>query len=234
MIASALALFGFVVVRFRARLLSGLAYRWLRGRGGAWMAREKVLIIGGGAAGQFMAWFLNNGDQINAFHVVGIVDDDLYKQGTRMQGVPVLGRREDIPRLVEKQDIGILVFAIHNIKSADRQALLEICANTSAQVVMMPDLLAMMNAVSQGSPSNGNGEVDDQMEGSLSQSTEFTGLKIQPDQLRESLEEIDAFLAEGDLAAARDRLCALEKQLQIPVRQNQSPVEAMTSASEGK
>ncbi len=60
-------------------------------------ATERVLVIGGGQAGQFAVWMLNSGQSSDLFHPVGIVDDDLYKQGVRIRGVDVVGRSEDIP-----------------------------------------------------------------------------------------------------------------------------------------
>lgn len=140
--ASVVAFTGFVFVRFRNRLFPGL-YRGYMG------VRERVLVVGGGEAGQFMAWWMQNGRSARAFRIVGCVDDDLYKQDTRIYGMDVLGRRDDIPRLVQKHDIGIIIFAIHNISDAERQTLLDICATTDAQVVMVPDFLADLRAVLQ-------------------------------------------------------------------------------------
>jgi FlaA1/EpsC-like NDP-sugar epimerase len=114
--------------------------------------QERVLVVGGGEAGQFMAWWLQNGRSAGAFRIVGCVDDDLYKQDTRIYGMNVLGRRDDIPRLVAQHDIGIIIFAIHNISGPERQQVLDICASTKAQMVTMPDFLAELRAVV-----NGNG-----------------------------------------------------------------------------
>jgi hypothetical protein len=59
-----------------------------------------------------------------------------------------LGRRTDIPTLVEKHDVGILVFAIHNILPEERQALLEICRATRARLLLFPDLQAALTSIS--------------------------------------------------------------------------------------
>jgi GGDEF domain-containing protein len=106
-----------------------------------------VLIVGGGDAGQFAAWMLANGRRARIFHVIGYVDDDLYKYNALIRGVKVLGRCEGIERLVEKHDIGIIVFAIHNIPHQERQKILADCERTMAKVVMLPDFLGSMSAV---------------------------------------------------------------------------------------
>jgi lipopolysaccharide/colanic/teichoic acid biosynthesis glycosyltransferase len=144
-LAATFALAGFMLLRYRTRLFSGLAMRWVHARARAHLARERVLIIGSGYAGQFMAWLLSNGPSAGAFHIVGFADDDLYKQSLRIGGVSVLGRRNDIPRLVEKHDIGIIVFAIHNIAASERTRLLEICVNARARLVIAPDILGALN-----------------------------------------------------------------------------------------
>lgn len=144
LMGAAVASFGFVVVRYRQRLLRTLAARWLAGRPGALDARERVLVIGGGEAGQFVAWWLQSGRAGSAFRVVGYVDDDLYKQDMRIRGANVLGRREDIAHLVREYDVGIILFAIHNIPHYERECLLEICQATHARVVQMPDMLSTL------------------------------------------------------------------------------------------
>ena len=147
MIVGSIAAFvGFVFARYRSRIFTGFASYLLRMRDVSHVARERVLIVGGGDAGQFAAWMLNSRGA-SAFYVVGFVDDDLYKQGIRIRGINVLGRRKDILKIVEKKDVGIIVFAIHNISADERQKLIEICDSTPAQVVMLPDFLGSLNAV---------------------------------------------------------------------------------------
>jgi FlaA1/EpsC-like NDP-sugar epimerase len=76
--------------------------------------------------------------------VVGFVDDDLYKQGVRIQGSKVLGRCADIPHLLKQFDVGVVVFAIHNILSEERARLLEACRRPGIRLVEVPDVLALL------------------------------------------------------------------------------------------
>jgi len=147
--ASVLAFTGLVAVRYRSRLLSGLALRWLESRSSASLARERVLIVGGGFAGQTIAWILGNGPDAAAFHIVGFVDDDLFKQGIRFSGLDVLGKRMDIPPLVQKHDVGLIIYAINNIPPAEREEVLEICRRTPARVVISPDVAGIVNQMVQ-------------------------------------------------------------------------------------
>jgi lipopolysaccharide/colanic/teichoic acid biosynthesis glycosyltransferase len=148
LMAAGLSFMGFVLLRYRGRLLTGLATRWLAWRRGGAAALERVLIVGGGESGRFAAWMLKeNQKYAGILHVVGFADDDLFKQGSRIYGLDVLGQRADIPELVARHDIGILVFAIHNISASERRQLLEICTSTPAQVAVFPDIPAALNGI---------------------------------------------------------------------------------------
>ena len=158
LMVAGLAFIGFVLVRYRTRLITGLATRWLALRGNATSTLERVLIIGGGETGQFAAWMLkNNQKYFETLQIVGFVDDDLFIQGVRIHGLNVIGRRTDIPQMVAKHDIGILIFAIHNISAFERQQVLDICASTPAQVVLFPDIPSALHGIVHNSTKrNGN------------------------------------------------------------------------------
>jgi lipopolysaccharide/colanic/teichoic acid biosynthesis glycosyltransferase len=212
LLASAVAFIGFVVVRYRSRLFGGLVRRWLAVRGGAMEARERVLIIGGGEAGQFMSWLLNSSRGATAFRAVGIVDDDLYKQGTRIQGLPVLGGRSDVPKLVEQLDIGIIIFAIHNIPAQERRELLEICTQTSARLLMMPDILGLLASLT---------NVKDQPQRTAGQDHEFENQSlynyylssVSPYQLNSWLDELEESSRAGDIETIRKKIQTLREQI---------------------
>lgn len=130
--------------------------------------RERVLVVGGGDAGRMTVGMLQNGIGLHAFHVVGVIDDDLWKQGAGIRGVRVLGDRSRIPQVVKEQCIDLIVFAIHNIDPATREAILAICRATPARVAVMPDIAALLApearsgqtgaAVSGGGPARREGD----------------------------------------------------------------------------
>ncbi len=120
LMTAVVAFAGFVLVRYRSRLISAWQTAGSKLRSGVFEAQERVLIVGGGESGQFLGWWLRNGDAGRLFRVAGFIDDDLYKQNTRIRGVDVLGRREDIPELVARYDVGLILFAIHNIPIEER------------------------------------------------------------------------------------------------------------------
>ncbi len=145
--ASVIAGLGFVIVRYRSRLVFGFASQLLSKRDMPKFARERLLIVGGGKAGQVVAWMISNHLRDCNLHTVGFVDDDLHKQGSRIRGVDVIGRRDDIPTLVNQYNIGIIVFAIHNIPTEEREQILKICQQASVPVIEMPDFLGKLRTV---------------------------------------------------------------------------------------
>jgi lipopolysaccharide/colanic/teichoic acid biosynthesis glycosyltransferase len=146
-----LAFFGFTVARYRLRLLTGLASRWLRLRGEATRVGERVLIVGAGEGGFITTWLLGRREFASAFTIVGIVDDDPRKIGLRVDGLEVLGSTRDIPSLVKQRDIKLVLFAIGEITPKRRKAILDLCHQAGVRVVMVPDLLGFMRASLQAS-----------------------------------------------------------------------------------
>jgi hypothetical protein len=147
LMAAALSFIGYVITRYRSRLITGAATRWLAVRGSQPLTRERVLIVGSGETGQYAAWKLGRGYYAGSFEIVGFVDDDLNKQGSRIRGLNVLGRTSDLLGLVKSRDVGLVVFAIHNITRTERKRLLSMCESTSAQVVVWPDIAAAIHAM---------------------------------------------------------------------------------------
>jgi len=145
LLAAALSLVGFVLVRYRSRLITGLATRWVNMRGKAPPAQERALIIGSGETGQYVSLMLTAGYYRDMLKIVGFVDDDFYKLDSRIQGINVIGRCRDIPELVSKYDIGVIIYAIHNITNKGRREILDLCYKTPARTVFFPDIPIIFN-----------------------------------------------------------------------------------------
>jgi FlaA1/EpsC-like NDP-sugar epimerase len=109
------------------------------------LMRERVLIIGLGASAQHTAWLFEHLTNSKLFHVVGFVDNDLTMQGMRYFGSKVLGKWEDIPNLVKKYDIGIIILADYRVDTKGYKMIKNISSETTARFVVMPDILASIN-----------------------------------------------------------------------------------------
>ena len=134
----------FTAVRYRNRLFTGFMARLQRVVGSP--NRCRVLIIGAGESGQFLARQMKTGRQSYLYELVGFIDDDDQKQGMRLHGVSILGTRQAIPALVASRGVSLIVIAIHNISGPDMRNILSLTMGTDAKVKMLPDFLGAMDS----------------------------------------------------------------------------------------
>jgi hypothetical protein len=145
-VSGLLAFLGFVAVRYRERLLTGLATYWLERRGGRYGLGERVLIVGAGECALLATWLLRRSNLSSAFSVVGMVDDNPVKQGMTFDGHRVLGLTRRIPEIVRDQSIDVILFAIETIHPEEQERILELCSATPARLVLIPELLSQFRA----------------------------------------------------------------------------------------
>lgn len=149
---------GFLMARYRLRLITGLASRWVRLRRSGFGVGERVLVVGAGAGGELVTWLLRRPDFSRLFSIHAYVDDDPAKQGMRYDGVPILGTTADIPALVKREDIGLVVYAINKVTKADRERILAVCRKADTRLVILSDVLHSIET--HFIPKNGKGNHD--------------------------------------------------------------------------
>ena len=110
--------------------------------------QRRVLIVGAGDSGAEMARVLaatpeeGNPYAGAGYRAVGVVDDDPAKVGQQVQGLPVLGNRHDLLRLVREHKVDVVVVCITDtgqIHAELVRALLE-CRGQGLAVVAMTAL----------------------------------------------------------------------------------------------
>lgn len=145
LVANALSFVGFIGVRYKTRLVSGLSWRWKAIWNQEFPSKNsiRVLIVGAGESGQVLAIrFRNRAVNSHDYKVVGFADDDPTKKGFMIEGYRVLGGCQDIPTIVQNYQIDLIVIAIHKISSNDLNRILSYCEKTDALIKMAPDVLA--------------------------------------------------------------------------------------------
>lgn len=138
-------LFGFVAARYRLRLITGLASRWINLRDSTFGAPERVLVVGAGEGSEFAAWLLGRREFKRIYTIVGIVDDDPSKQGARYDGFKVIGSTADIPELVKRHDVGVIFYTIARISPEDNRRILDVCNKTGLHVVVLSEVLDLLH-----------------------------------------------------------------------------------------
>jgi lipopolysaccharide/colanic/teichoic acid biosynthesis glycosyltransferase len=209
--ASIVSFMGFVLVRYRERLLVGLASRVRQASKSTNRLGERVLIVGCGDAGLSAAWLLENNRKAYKYSVIGFIDDDIYKQDIRFRGIKVLGTREDIPHIVEKHDVGIIIYAIHNIPVEEKRKILEICESCSAHIVSIPNILAEFDNVK-------NGSIDPVLTVQTKTHTDEVlnpAWDLSSKHLRKWLQDLERDLERGNIEEGIIRIKELQERLQI-------------------
>jgi FlaA1/EpsC-like NDP-sugar epimerase len=222
--AGLFALAGFLAVRYRRSLWRGMQASLRRLRSVSAEARERVLVVGAGEAGQLTLWLLQNSPAARAFHVVGVIDDDLDKLGTLVHRVPVLGRCDRIAEIVKQGEIGMIVFAIHSIDPERRNQILLDCWRTHARTVVAPDILTFMRKGTD--PSDRRTWFPQERRGIP---VDLSPEEIGKDDLQEAIHDLAEMARLGDYAALTAHLQQLDDQLKGELRE-----EAAYSLVEGE
>jgi exopolysaccharide biosynthesis polyprenyl glycosylphosphotransferase len=98
---------------------------------------RRVLLVGGGKAGQTLLQVTND-LWPPPFYIVGIVDDDVSKDGTLIENYPVLGTSENLLELIHENNISDIIVAITGeLRSGMFQALLE-AQERGVEIFRMP------------------------------------------------------------------------------------------------
>ncbi|HHT9113155.1 MAG: sugar transferase [Planctomycetes bacterium] len=99
--------------------------------------KRNVLIVGAGWAGKTILQEINR-LQKSGLRTVGFIDDDPQKKGKLIDGVPVLGDRYTIDKVIRKNDIDLIVAAITHEKHADLIKALINCSWKGVDIIDMP------------------------------------------------------------------------------------------------
>jgi exopolysaccharide biosynthesis polyprenyl glycosylphosphotransferase len=98
--------------------------------------QRRVIIVGAGWAGQTIAHLIRE-NLASYFAIAGYVDDDPVKQATRIEGLPVLGRSDDLCRLVAEVGATDLVLAITHDVRGDLLRAIMTCHEQGVRVLSM-------------------------------------------------------------------------------------------------
>ena len=107
-------------------------------------AIHNAMIIGAGAAGQMILRELKTSTESTA-RPCCIIDDNPNKWGRIMEGVPVVGGRENILENVEKYNIDQILFAIPSAHAKEKRDILNICKETQCELRSLPGTYQLVN-----------------------------------------------------------------------------------------
>ena len=104
----------------------------------------RVMIIGAGNAGQLILRDALRTHNSN-LEVRCIIDDNSNKWGRYIDGVPVVGGRDDIMAAVQKYSIERILVALPSISGEEKRDILNICKETGCQLKNLPGMYQMIS-----------------------------------------------------------------------------------------
>ena len=105
---------------------------------------SKVLIIGAGCAGEIVVKELEKNPQLNK-KAVAIIDDDITKMGKKINGVDIVGTRNNILKTVQSYKIDEIIFSIANISKRGKKEIIDICKNTNCKIKTIPGIYEIID-----------------------------------------------------------------------------------------
>jgi FlaA1/EpsC-like NDP-sugar epimerase len=98
---------------------------------------QRTLILGAGRSGRLLLPELR---RRGGFDVVGFLDDNRRLRKTEIDGAPVLGEIDRLPRVVREAAIDLVVIAIPSATNAQMQRVVEICERAEVEFKTLPTL----------------------------------------------------------------------------------------------
>ncbi len=105
---------------------------------------QRIMVIGGGAAGQMIIRELNNSNKLHTM-VCCVIDDNPNKRGRMLEGIEIVGNRQDIAAMAQKYQITDIFFAIPTCPAEERRAILNICKETGCKLKTIPGMYQLVN-----------------------------------------------------------------------------------------
>jgi len=106
--------------------------------------RTKAIIVGAGSAGDLLLRDIRRSPE-KKIRVVGFVDDSRNKQGSTLGGRSVLGTIDDLPSVIKKHDVSLVMLAIMELPAERLRRILVLCAGSKARFKIIPASFTQMD-----------------------------------------------------------------------------------------
>ena len=104
---------------------------------------KRILIVGAGEAGRMVTDEITRHEELGA-EVLGFLDDDPTLVGNEAAGLPVLGRSEDLERVVDEQGIDEIIIAIPTAPSRFVRDMVARCKRAGVPFKIVPGIMEII------------------------------------------------------------------------------------------
>ncbi|CAI3260490.1 polysaccharide biosynthesis protein [Enterococcus cecorum] len=101
---------------------------------------HNILIMGAGEGGRVLINSLLSTKNTEKVKISGIIDDDVNKVGTYLNGIKVLGTTSDLNKLIKENEVDMLTVAIPSISKHRLNELFDLSQSTGIKLNIMPSM----------------------------------------------------------------------------------------------
>lgn len=105
---------------------------------------KRVLIAGAGTSASIIIKEMATSQYAEGY-VVCLIDDDKNKIGKFLNGIPILGNRNNISDLVKQYKIDEIYIAMPSASAKQRKEIIEICRETGCNIKILPGIYQLLN-----------------------------------------------------------------------------------------
>ncbi len=99
----------------------------------------RILMIGAGKGADLFLRELSHWRE-KKYAVIACLDDDASLKGKEIRGVPILGKIKNLPKIILKEKIDLVVIAIPSIQTQALRIIVELCEQSNVSVKIVPSL----------------------------------------------------------------------------------------------
>ncbi|MBV1756299.1 MAG: polysaccharide biosynthesis protein [Dethiosulfatibacter sp.] len=107
-------------------------------------SQKRIMVIGAGEAGVMVIKELKKHQQLNSVPVA-LIDDDKKKIGKNINGVPVLGSRDDIVKVAKSKKIDEIIIAIPSASKREIKEVVKECKKTECMLKILPGVYEIID-----------------------------------------------------------------------------------------
>ena len=100
---------------------------------------SRVMLVGAGSAGQMLLRDVRRTKSMQE-RIVCIIDDNDNKWGREIDGIPVVGGRDDIPEAAKDFNVDKIYVAMPSANAKERKSILDVCRQTDCEIMNLPGM----------------------------------------------------------------------------------------------
>ena len=142
LVGAVLEFIGLALIRFSFRIIN--EYKIANDSSTRVKNMKRVMVIGAGSAGRILIREMRENPTLN-MNPVCIIDDNKHVLNKSIDGISIVGTRDDIIRIADEYKIDSIIFAIPSASSETKKEILNICKKAPCKVKTVPGLYQLVD-----------------------------------------------------------------------------------------